>query len=400
MLTERFQVLTRFLEETRPLWSQRPFTQLVVDWEYDFPEMAAGLRKLSTEEIDACEAHPWTLANIPEPFKNLSEKICYFSRWPSLLSDSLFSTLPRPPRIKARKWQQIRAFIEVVREDLKPLPDCWLDWCSGKGHLGRSLAKITSKQVICVEKDSELCRSGLNELNVLNIPGRFICADVLTEDPLKNVYIEPENTAAVALHACGQLNIALLKLCVEHSIRHLAVVPCCYQRIQTEEYKPLSVSAHQASLTLHKNQLRLLAFQEHFINQRARARRHREQAWRLAVDLLHRESTGVDAYRPLGSVPDSWLRGSFEKFCDLISERGQFVLPPGFDVVNVEHAGFQRLKTSRALGLVRGLFRRPLESWLMMDRILYMQESGYYVRAGTFCDEIVTPRNLMLIACR
>jgi hypothetical protein len=54
----------------------------------------------------------------------------------------------------------------------------------------------------------------------------------------------------------------------------------------------------------------------------------------------------------------------------------------------------------RNLELVRGLFRRPLELWLVLDRALFMVENGYDVEVGEFCDSHLTPRNLMLIAQR
>ena len=52
----------------------------------------------------------------------------------------------------------------------------------------------------------------------------------------------------------------------------------------------------------------------------------------------------------------------------------------------------------RNLELVRGLFRRPLEIWLLLDRALYMQEAGYRVEIGLFCPAALTPRNILLIA--
>ena len=65
-----------------------------------------------------------------------------------------------------------------------------------------------------------------------------------------------------------------------------------------------------------------------------------------------------------------------------------------------EAAGWKRLAQVRNLELVRGLFRRPLELWLVLDRALYLQENGYDVRVGEFCDSHLTPRNLMLLAQR
>ena len=50
--------------------------------------------------------------------------------------------------------------------------------------------------------------------------------------------------------------------------------------------------------------------------------------------------------------------------------------------------------------LLRSLFRRPLELWLVLDRALYLQEQGFQVTLGTFCAAQLSPRNLLLLAER
>jgi hypothetical protein len=50
--------------------------------------------------------------------------------------------------------------------------------------------------------------------------------------------------------------------------------------------------------------------------------------------------------------------------------------------------------------LVGHLFRRPLEVWLMLDRVLYLEEQGARVGLGTFCDKPVTPCNIVIDAER
>ncbi len=50
--------------------------------------------------------------------------------------------------------------------------------------------------------------------------------------------------------------------------------------------------------------------------------------------------------------------------------------------------------------LVRQLFRRPLEMWLVLDRVCYLEQSNYDVSLGTFCDKPVTPRNILIHAER
>ena len=70
------------------------------------------------------------------------------------------------------------------------------------------------------------------------------------------------------------------------------------------------------------------------------------------------------------------------------------------DLQQCEKQFRQSLAQVRNLELVRSLFRRPLEFWLLLDRALYLEEQGYQVRLGRFCEPALTPRNLLLLAER
>ncbi len=70
------------------------------------------------------------------------------------------------------------------------------------------------------------------------------------------------------------------------------------------------------------------------------------------------------------------------------------------DWAALEALGWQRLAEVRNLELLRGLFRRPLELWLVLDRALFLAEKGYRVEVGSFCEPALTPRNLMVLAER
>lgn len=78
----------------------------------------------------------------------------------------------------------------------------------------------------------------------------------------------------------------------------------------------------------------------------------------------------------------------------------QLPAPSSEDWQALEHQGWQRLAEVRNLELLRGLFRRPLELWLLLDRALLLEEQGYHVRIGSFCPSELTPRNLLLLAER
>jgi hypothetical protein len=123
-------------------------------------------------------------------------------------------------------------------------------------------------------------------------------------------------------------------------------------------------------------------------------------ARRLGFDLLQRRLRASDQYLPTPSLPSSWLDKPFAEYCrDLAALKG-LAITGNPDWPALEAAGWQRLAQVRNLELLRGLFRRPLELWLVLDRGLFLQEQGYQVRLGLFCQAPLTPRNLMLLAER
>lgn len=93
-------------------------------------------------------------------------------------------------------------------------------------------------------------------------------------------------------------------------------------------------------------------------------------------------------------------QGTFTDFCHWAAERKQLVLQGPIDFEALEQAGRQRHLQIRQLELVCQLFRRPLELWLVLDRVLFLEEQGYQVSLHEFCARNLTPRNLLIQAQR
>ena len=123
-------------------------------------------------------------------------------------------------------------------------------------------------------------------------------------------------------------------------------------------------------------------------------------AWRLAFDVLQRELRGVDEYLPTPSLSATWFNKPFAQWCHDLAALKDLPAVPEQNWTALEAQGWQRLAEVRNLELVRGLFRRPLELWLVLDQALFLQEQGFTVELGEFCAIELTPRNLLLLARR
>ncbi|QLF93686.1 methyltransferase [Pseudomonas sp. ABC1] len=387
---QRFQALDAFLLEHQGLWRPKPFTNLRLPWEQEHPELAKQLRQLSLEDAERSELQE----ALPAPFPELAQQAQRLSRLQPLPDQPLPPVTARASaHVPGRKWQQIQAFSSSLRFTRKP--GHWLDWCSGKGHLGRLLA-LDGTPLTCLEWDAALVEEGRQLSQRAGIRAEHRQQDVMAEvhDGLHASY------TPVALHACGDLHVRLLQVAIAEGCTQLALAPCCYNRIASDQYQPLSQAGQRSRLHLSKDDLGLPLSETVTAGARERRQRDQSMAWRLGFDLYQRLARQSDDYLPTPSLPSAWLHKPFERYVRDLAQLKALPEPTPQDWQSLEQAGWERLAQVRNLERLRNLFRRPLELWLALDRVLLLEEHGYRTRLGTFCTDSLTPRNLLLLAER
>jgi hypothetical protein len=394
-LLARFTALDAFLIEHQTLWKPRPFTHLSLAWEASYPELALWLRGRSLEDAENAHNQPADLVDAPEPFASLaalSAELSVVGELPEHALDAAGHRLNVD--VPGRKWQQIEAF--ASRLSFASQPTHWLDWCSGKGHLGRRLLGA-GQQLTCVEYDPLLVASGQALSQRHHLHALHVEQDVLATNASA---VLSANHTPVALHACGDLHVRLMQLASAAGCLHMAIAPCCYNRISRSEYQALSSEGSTSFLQLSLEDLALPMSETVTAGARVRRQRDTSMARRLAFDLLQRQVRGDDEYLPTPSLPSAWLDKPFADYCRDLADLKELSTVGTPDWAALEAAGWQRLAEVRNLELLRGLFRRPMELWLNLDRALFLTEQGYAVRLGTFCESALTPRNFLLLAER
>lgn len=391
-LVERFERLDAFLIQHQALWRPRPFTHLRLPWEAEYPELAAWLRARSLKAAEDAHNYPDRLP-APEPFQMLAEQARSLGCAAELPKRSTPTNDPRQATdVPGRKWLQIQSFSAAL--SFREKPHHWLDWCAGKGHLGRQLAN-SGAALTSLEWDPALVHAGAQLSKRLGFNASHQVQDVMSDEAAAQL---GPGLTPVALHACGDLHVRLLQLAISQGCRQLAIAPCCYNRIRGELYQPLSRPAQASQLQLSRDDLGLPLSETVTAGARERRQRDQSMAWRLGFDLLQRKLREDDSYLPTPSLPSAWLKKSFEQYCrDLATLKG-IPEPQSESWPELEQRGWQRLAEVRNLELLRGLFRRPLELWLLLDRALLLAENGYRAQLGTFCSSTLTPRNLLLLA--
>jgi len=387
---QQFKNIDRLLSLTRQYWQIMPFEHLDLPWSQN-QRLREFLQLLSVKEMERLDLDDVALRQ--KLTIVLGETLDIIEPLPCS-EVSLPSVAPWfKAGIKGRKWQQIERFSATIPSRNTPI----LEWCAGKGHLGRVISYVQQREVVSLEWQQSLCQQGGELASKHKIRQSFVHADVFSSD-INNLLSSHQH--AVALHACGDLHIQLIKRASRCSTNELSVAPCCYHLIAGDTYQPLSKLAQLSDLHLSKQDLSLSMAQTVVASARERKHRATEVAWRLAFDILQRKLTGVDQYLSLPPIRQSILTGSFEQFCEWACDKKFLIKPALFDYTGLERQGWQRRELNARIEVVTHAFRELLERWLLLDRVLFLEQAGYQVSLSQFCPRQVTPRNAMIYAQR
>ncbi|ABZ77373.1 conserved hypothetical protein [Shewanella halifaxensis HAW-EB4] len=416
---QKLKQIDALLTQSQQLWRSRSFECEQLPWSDTFPSLAKAVWQLSDdslEAIDACQQRlnetllpalvadlhaqglQWQLelfsqSAIGREAIGREEKLVDEQLTPSAEQAQLLDDADEPhfcAHIKGRKWQQINAFVAILPRDSTPV----LEWCAGKGHLGRLIAKAHQREVVSLEWQQSLCDAGELFAAKWKLPQTFICADAFAGQS-EQLHTEQ---LAVALHACGDLHVTLLKHASNAGTKQLVISPCCYHLIQAKLYEALSMVTKASELKLSRADLQLPLQQSVIANDKHKGYRLQEMAWRLGFDALQRKVRGLDEYLPVPAIRLSQLNDEFAVFCRWAADAKGLVLPADIDWLEYQIIGEQRQRLTRRIDLVAHLFRALLEQWLLLDRVCFLEEQGYRVSLSEFCPNSVTPRNALIHA--
>ncbi len=388
LFSNLFIVLDTLLQQHRPLWQFQP---MLAEWPAELdPALSSLLQSFSLEDCVRIDASP---ALQQQFFQCWFPQL--FAALPLLPQEAAEPAQPLPfwlsTDISGRKWQQITRLAACIGQPGRPV----LEWCAGKGHLGKVMSYLYQVPVTSLEWQQSLCDAGQQRAAQLGLKQQFVCVDVLKQ-PVAS-YLQSQQQL-LALHACGDLHRVAAREAAGAGCQALALVPCCYHLQQAALYQPLSGLAQQSPLKLTKADLRLAVQQSCTGGERVARLSQTEMLWRQLWRVWRRQQ-GL-GYQPLRSVSKHWFSGDLADFLAFAGAEHQLAPPEAGLVTVLLQQAEQALLQQRQLELVQHLFRRPLELWLVADLALYLQQQGYQVQLSELCAASLTPRNLLLQAVK
>lgn len=392
-----FQQLNKFLLANQTLWRFEPFhssREGVFSWPVGSSPLQSWLTNLTITQIETLKQHPKKLIEELSCFVPDLDVITQLIQLPHSELSTLERNLRLEKGIPGRKLTQIQSLGQSAI-NLQQGSE-WLEWCSGKGYLGRILSFYSKTPVVSFEYQQQLCEEGQKEADSLSLPMKFVQGDAFCSQS-QEVFHSDQHV--VALHACGDLHVRLMHCAAKANSRAISLSPCCYHLIEAERYQAQSQLGKSSGLTLSKTELRIPLQETVTGGERVKRHRQQEMSFRLGLDVLLREHLGVEQYCPIPSIKKSLLNEGFTAFCGWAADQKQFDLPAA-DFSHYESIGIERFWQMERLSLLQQGFRRLLEMWLVMDKAMFLEERGYRVELSEFCSREVTPRNILLHAIR
>jgi hypothetical protein len=385
----RRAALEACLLDLAPIWTPSPFCEASPAWCADYPELSAALLALDDASLAALNADDVAARRFLASFLPALDALPELIGLPDRAAAPAPLSRPAWAFIPGRKAAQIDAFAAAVGAPRAPL----VEWCAGKGHLGRRFLMAWGGEASALERDATLCREGESLSRRAGLVQRFAVADVLADESAASL----AGAHVIALHACGDLHRRLVDLAGPAGARALDVAPCCYPLGADDRYRPRGGAS---ALQLDRNALRLAVTETVTASPRLAARSEQLSAWKLAFVALREAHAPGMPYRTFKPVPAAWSSRDFAFFLRSLAAREGLPLDPGLDYAAAEAAGWARHRAARRLQLPRLACRRAIEVWLLSDLALALESDGFEVDLHRFCAHTLTPRNVIVSARR
>lgn len=266
------------------------------------------------------------------------------------------------------------------------------------GHCVESLDMDPVLQQTGEARSLKLAKDSLNKVKYRHIK-------VEENNPLFLDALE-ENSLSVGLHTCGPLANSQIRASGSKKISGIINFGCCYQKLENiPSAENISQFAQNldSPLVMTRFALTLACRAHRKMNEIDYDLKLKVKFYRYAIHMLLHDHYGHRKLATLGNSNPKLYDQSFGVYAheqlSRISEEPKHTLEEldqYFQSENVQNLIWNML----AAGLIRNALGRVMELYLLLDRVLYLEEQGYDVELLQFFDEETSPRNLGIVARR
>lgn len=312
---------------------------------------------------------------------------------------------------KMDKLLQIYDLKHALISEAVSQPTSVTELCCGKGYAGILVAKHFSVDFLGYDYNEEVLSQTSKIARTLGYAGATITEQ---RDLLKEPVPFRDGGLTLALHACGKLTPTIIKAFAESRTKGtLAITPCCYNKIPTEDHEWLSDHYKSSGLRLSQNLLKaILSVPTGSTAHKTIIIKHHMRMIKILANIVlnqaYKRGEYIDTTREdsSGYIPirDTLLSVTFTNMLDYAYHL-KYLLPAmgynGHVVVTQAMVNFARtvldLISDYELLTLRQ-YIRLYELFIMDDYVTYLRDNG--CEAKMFAFTSTSLRNICILASR
>lgn len=406
--------LAHFIDQYSPIWREEvmnEYPQTIADYPEEWLIYLANLRDSELFDFDCkrplLKHAPASLAQFVKEIQELS-KIGVGNKTSSIPKLETWAY----QGVKAKKRHEIERIMPIIQDFYKKTNfDHAVDIGGGVGHLARVMAHYLGIKTYTIDQNNEFQKIGnerskkyrklSNAKELIFIHSAFK-DQVADEAQFKSIFIP--SAFLLGLHSCGALSNSIIKTSIEKKAIGLLNFGCCYYRMNSENDFPLSVFYKMNSFKRINLFGLSLATRSHAeMKYSTYQTKKRVKYYRYALHLFLLEKFNNKYFTDVGECPIHVYDLPFSHYIGLKLEELKLKniwsskeFDDFFESDKIQSA----LKTMFLCNLIRWQIGRVLEIYILIDRCIYLEENGYNVSLKEYFDEVISPRNLGILALR
>jgi hypothetical protein len=401
---KRFQEIALFLKPYQRIWQNEimllypdPLGDIPHAWVADLARFTGSeeLIQLERKQVLGLIQHA-DLIKFYQDIETLSAvpKIPELPLFPEKKNSFLYM-IPK----KQHEIKRLAPFVNQFYQDAGI--DKILDIGGGIGHLAQTLSSHYGLKTASLDMDLVLQQTGI-ERNGSELV-EYIHVKVDEDDETFQKLLTKDHMT-LGLHTCGPLAVHQLKAGAKQHIKGMINFGCCYEKLQKfPQTQNLSQTAKdlEAPIVFNFFALTLATRAHRKMTEKDHELKKKVKYYRYAIHMFLHDEYDIKELKTLGNSSPKLYD---EDFATYVTH--QFVrleLPLRHSSVELNDyfnktARQELLWKMLTAELIRNAFGRLMELYLLLDRVLYLEEQGYEVELLEFFDEPLSPRNLGIVA--
>ena len=275
-----------------------------------------------------------------------------------------------------------------------------VDFGGGVGNLAYFLEQNLSMKVDVLERDPDLISSGIKKLSKYDSKITFTKVDV--SFPPTSIPSLANSELSIGLHTCGEFANNMIRGCIFNRSQKSINFGCCYSKIKNNDYHLSSLSDKNLVLNYRALSAATLGFS--VVPKEIYDYRLKIMKYKFSFYHWLYKTHGILEFCSMSNARRSLYKNNFSGFVHINLEKffPQIAIPSPQEL-NYFFESDDNLKLNnyfKSYYTIARYIGELLESYILCDRALFLQENNYQSEIMEVFDSTISPRNKAIIATR